>query len=84
MAGVPGFEPGPKVLETSMLTVNTIPLNEIMNDECRMMNKFEFIILQSEFIIYLLSLCIVWQRQRRQNFLNSSRLGVLFLFLVVT
>lgn len=26
MAGVPGFEPGPKVLETSMLTVNTIPL----------------------------------------------------------
>jgi hypothetical protein len=55
-----------------------------MNDECRMMNKFEFIILQSEFIIYLLSLCIVWQRQRRQNFLNSSRLGVLFLFLVVT
>ena len=28
MAGVPGLEPGPKVLETSMLTVNTIPLCE--------------------------------------------------------
>ena len=26
MAGVPGFEPGPKVLETSMLTIDTIPL----------------------------------------------------------
>ncbi len=26
MAGVPGLEPGPKVLETSMLTINTIPL----------------------------------------------------------
>ena len=26
MAGVPGLEPGPKVLETSMLTVDTIPL----------------------------------------------------------
>ncbi len=27
MAGVPGFEPGPKVLETSMLTIDTIPLS---------------------------------------------------------
>ena len=26
MAGVSGFEPEPKVLETSMLTVDTIPL----------------------------------------------------------
>ena len=26
LAGVPGLEPGPKVLETSMLTVDTIPL----------------------------------------------------------
>jgi hypothetical protein len=26
MAGVPGLEPGPKVLETSMLTIDTIPL----------------------------------------------------------
>ena len=28
MAGVPGLEPGPKVLETSMLTIDTIPLFE--------------------------------------------------------
>src|SRR5690606_4600848 len=26
LAGVPGLEPGPKVLETSMLTIDTIPL----------------------------------------------------------
>jgi hypothetical protein len=32
----------------------------------------------------LFSLCSVWQRQRRQNFLNSSLFGVLFLFFVVT
>jgi hypothetical protein len=29
-------------------------------------------------------LCPVWQRQRRQNFLNSRRSGVVFLFFVVT
>jgi hypothetical protein len=28
MAGVPGLEPGPKVLETSMLTIDTIPLKK--------------------------------------------------------
>jgi hypothetical protein len=28
MAGVSGFEPEPKVLETSMLTVDTIPLEK--------------------------------------------------------
>ena len=32
MAGVPGLEPGPKVLETSMLTIDTIPL-KISNSE---------------------------------------------------
>lgn len=28
MAGVPGFEPGPTVLETAVLAVDTIPLNK--------------------------------------------------------
>jgi hypothetical protein len=28
MAGVPGFEPGLSVLETDVLTVDTIPLSE--------------------------------------------------------
>jgi hypothetical protein len=29
MAGVAGLEPAPKVLETSMLTIDTIPLDRI-------------------------------------------------------
>ena len=33
LAGVPGLEPGPKVLETSMLTIDTIPLYIVMNGE---------------------------------------------------
>jgi hypothetical protein len=35
-------------------------------------------------IYYLFSLCGVWQRQRRQNFMNSRSPGVVFLFFVVT
>jgi hypothetical protein len=31
MAGVPGLEPGPKVLETSMLAIDTIPLCGILD-----------------------------------------------------
>ena len=38
MAGVAGLEPAPKVLETSMLTIDTIPLSKMMIYECRMMN----------------------------------------------
>jgi len=44
----------------------------------------EFLIHHSSFIIYLFSLCTLWQRQRRQNFLSSSLFGVFFLFFVVT
>src|SRR5205085_7820555 len=35
LAGVPGFEPGLSVLETDVLTVDTIPLRKrgMMNDE---------------------------------------------------
>jgi hypothetical protein len=35
-------------------------------------------------IRHLVSLCPVCRRQRRQNFLNSRRSGVVFLFFVVT
>ncbi len=38
MAGVPGLEPGPKVLETSMLTIDTIPLR--ISKEWRVERKF--------------------------------------------
>lgn len=31
VAGVPGLEPGPKVLETSMLTIDTIPLRRFFD-----------------------------------------------------
>ncbi len=43
MAGVPGLEPGPKVLETSMLTIDTIPLNRIQNNEYRVLNSIFYI-----------------------------------------
>src|SRR5215470_17875322 len=66
LAGVPGLEPGPKVLETSMLTIDTIPLYGMPA--------------VAGSINYLFSLCSVWQRQRRQYFLNSSLFGVFFLF----
>ena len=38
MAGVAGLEPAPKVLETSMLTIDTIPLSKMMIYECRLTN----------------------------------------------
>ena len=64
MAGVPGFEPGLSVLETDVLTVDTIPLQlPIGCDFSR----------SSALIGYFVSLCSVCLRQRRQNFLNSSR-----------
>ena len=31
MAGVAGLEPAPKVLETSMLTIDTIPLSKVVS-----------------------------------------------------
>jgi hypothetical protein len=54
-----------------------------MNDEL-MTASLRFIVHHSAFIVYFVSLCALWTRQRRQNFLNSSRSGVVFLFLVVT
>ena len=67
-----------------MLTIDTIPLQQKMNAGRGMMNCLSFIIHRSYFIIYLVSLWPVWRRQRRQNLLNSSRSGVVFLFFVVT
>ena len=37
----------------------------------------------SSALVYLVSLCGVWVRQKRQYFLNSSLSGVVRLFLVV-
>jgi hypothetical protein len=65
-AGVSGFEPELSVLETDVLTVNTIPLY------------------RRSLFDYFVSLCAVCLRQKRQNFLNSNRVVVFFLFLVVT
>ena len=39
MAGVPGLEPGPKVLETCMLTIDTIPLQRVESGEWRVTSK---------------------------------------------
>jgi hypothetical protein len=39
MAGVPGLEPGPAVLETVMLTIDTIPLKEFESSEWRVAKK---------------------------------------------
>ena len=36
MAGVPGFEPGLSVLETDVLTVDTIPLRTLPISNCRL------------------------------------------------
>src|SRR5205085_10088490 len=49
--GVPGLEPGLSVLETDVLTTDTIPLREMMNDECGMMNVKKPAVLNSSFII---------------------------------
>src|ERR671918_992063 len=35
MAGVPGFEPGLSVLETDVLTVDTIPLHQVPVSGCQ-------------------------------------------------
>src|SRR5262245_37287873 len=70
LAGVPGLEPGPKVLETSMLTIDTIPLYGMP----AVAGSHD----------YLFSLLSVWQWQRRQYFFNSNRFGVFFLFFFVT
>lgn len=39
LAGVPGLEPGPKVLETSMLTIDTIPLWVVESREWRVVSQ---------------------------------------------
>ena len=40
MAGVSGLEPEPKVLETSMLTIDTIPLKLVESGEWRVIKLF--------------------------------------------
>src|ERR1043166_6405582 len=83
MAGVAGLEPAPKVLETSMLTIDNIHLSQ-RKTESGKSKVIDFPLSVFPLSVYLLSLCTRWQRQRRQNFLNSSLFGVFFLFFVVT
>jgi hypothetical protein len=53
-----------------------------MNDELKA-GRLSFIM--AAFITHhFVSLCALCWRQRRQNFLNSRRSGVVFLFFVVT
>ena len=66
LAGVPGFEPGLSVLETDVLTVDTIPLHKKdeggrMKDEKPIAFGLEgrddsFILPPSSFILHLVSL----------------------------
>ncbi len=42
MAGVPGFEPGLSVLETDVLTVDTIPLRVLPITDCRLKPDLRF------------------------------------------
>src|SRR5437867_4080705 len=89
VAGVPGFEPGLSVLETDVLTVDTIPLrrwdagirrrgdgeNKTRRVSASPLHRVSF---------HFVSLWSVCLRQRRQNLRNSRRSVVVFLFLVVT
>jgi hypothetical protein len=55
VAGVPGLEPGPTVLETDMLTINTIPLRLKIPDSTFQISNLESEIWNLEFsVIYFL------------------------------
>ena len=82
LAGVPGFEPGLSVLETDVLTVDTIPLQQVSVVGCQV--SVVSGTRHRNPAPYFVSLCDVCLRQRRQNLLNSKRSVVVFLFLVVT
>ena len=57
MAGVAGLEPAPKVLETSMLTIDTIPLSEcefrISNDEFRFVIRYSLFDIHHLFVLFM-------------------------------
>jgi hypothetical protein len=63
MAGVSGFEPEPKVLETSMLTVDTIPLEKFSISDLRFgiektaQSKTGNLKSKIEFICFLYAMC---------------------------
>ena len=66
-----------------MLTVDTIPLEEGLGAVSRFRAIFTHAFPSLSPGSYLVSLCPVCLRQRRQNLLNSRRSGVVFLFFVV-
>ena len=85
MAGVPGFEPGLSVLETDVLTVDTIPLCRFPIADFQPLSNVNFgSAIRNRQCPHLVSLWLVCLRQRRQNLLNSRRSVVVFLFFVVT
>jgi hypothetical protein len=75
LAGELGFEPRSSVLETDSLTVELTPPWELFSLNLRRG--------ASERCPYLVSLCAVCFRQVLQNFENSRRPVVVFLFFVV-
>src|SRR5271165_1530605 len=82
LAGAEGFEPPSSVLETDSLTVELTPLFLVPSPEPRVPREIPRDSgLAARY--YFTSLCGVCLRQRRQNFLNSSRSVVVFRFLVV-
>ncbi len=91
LAGVPGFEPGLSVLETDVLTVDTIPLwspdtaigRKGGAEQSRIVAVSPCLPFSAS-VLHFVSLWSVCLRQRRQNLLNSRRSVVVFLFLVVT
>lgn len=59
LAGVAGLEPAPKVLETSMLTIDTIPLCRISNSEYRIKNLFHSIFdIQNSLFVFSMQLVL--------------------------
>ena len=71
LAGAEGFEPPSSVLETDSLAIELTPLHS---------NIYCWLLTSSP--AYFVSLCGVCLRQRLQNFENSRRPVVVFLFFV--
>src|ERR1017187_3122573 len=91
LAGAEGFEPPSSVLETDSLAVELTPLKAVnsgqwtANSFKRLGQHASYCQLQAVrcHLSYFDSLCGWCLRQRLQNFLNSRRPVVVFLFFVV-
>ena len=85
LAGAEGFEPPSSVLETDSLTVELTPLYQGSGYGSK--GPGDLLLLNpvpcAPCPAYFVSLCAVCFRQRLQNFENSRRPVVVFLFFVV-